>query len=85
MLLYSFLLLYSSIRQIGSMKKSPITTAVMISSGSDLINSEINQTDNAVKSNALVMYIKRCDIHFITLVVKKKEIKRKSKCLKTIE
>ena len=85
MLLYSFLLLYSSIRQIGSMKKSPITTAVMISSGSDLTNSEINQTDNAVKSNALVMYTKRCDIHFITLVVKKKEIKRKSKCPKTIE
>lgn len=67
------------------MKKSPITTAVMISSGSDLTNSEINQTDNAVKSNALVMYIKRCDIHFIILVVKKKEIGRKSKCLKTIE
>ena len=67
------------------MKKSPITTAVMISSGSDLTNSEINQISNADKSNALVMYTKRCDIHFITLVVKKKEIKRKSKCPKTIE
>ena len=50
-----------------------------------MTNSEINQISNADKSNALVMYTKRCDIHFITLVVKKKEIKRKSKCPKTIE
>lgn len=80
-LLYSFLLLYSSIRQIGKIKKSPMTTAVIISSGSDFTNSEINQTDNAVKSNALTMYIKRCNIHFIILVIKKKGRGRKGKCL----